>query len=172
MTAQDSGDPGNYRKIVLLLFTSFAANAAMLFLLNLNSVETWLREQLGAAAGFVQLFFWGAVGATIACSIFVANDKEVNELEALKEDPDPDVLRYPDSVDVMLYGQRIVSSGFLGVFAAVMLLTGLKYFDAPTELAGQKQELFFVVLAMLIGLYEGRFLTSLNNLSKRVFKTG
>lgn len=166
-----TGSPRYYRNVTFLLFGSFLVNGIALLVLNVQAVEVWISELFGVNRGyFVQLFFWGCAGATIASSVFLANDKEINELEALKERPDPKVLRYPNIVDVWLYLQRILSSGFLAVFGAAILIAGLGYFDAPYKNLTGKHRLFFVIFSLLIGLFENRFLASLEQLSKRMFK--
>lgn len=165
------GDPRYYKYIAVLLAVCFAINGIALLLLNTPAVGAWLSTAVGSGkAHFVHLFFWGASGAVIACSLFMANDKEINEVEALKEKPNPTVLRFPNEVDVWLYLLRIVSSGFLAVVAAVITVVGLGYFDAQVDLVAAKHKLFFVLLSVLVGLFEKRFLASLSRFSERMFK--
>ena len=118
----------------------------------------------------LQLYFWSALGATIACSLFMKQDKEINELESIKDEPDPTILRYPDPIDVVLYVQRIMTSGFFGVIGATILFAGLGYFDVSADILNFKQKVFFIVFCFLIGMYQGDFITFLNNLSKRLLQ--
>jgi hypothetical protein len=159
-----------YYAICGILFAFFLVDGAALLVLNSISGAAWVAGLVGSnRAYFVHLFFWGCTGATITSSVFVARDKDLNETEAAKEDGKGDV-RYPNWIDVWMYAQRILSSGFLAVFAAALVLAGLGYFDAPLDNATTKHKMFFVVLAMLIGLYENRFLVSMEQLSLRLFK--
>jgi hypothetical protein len=108
------------------------------------------------------LFFWGWLGAAVASSLFLARDKEDNELESLKDKPDPAMLRYPTDIDVHLYAHRIVTSACLAVVSAIVLYAGLSYFDAPTAKLDAKQRAFFIAFAVLVGLYQGSFVTFLS----------
>ncbi len=144
-----------------------------MFALNVVSVTAWLTELLGAKKAFViQLYFWGALASTIASSMFMKQDKEINELESLKEKPDPAMLRYPDAIDVGLYLQRILTSGFLGIFGAAVLFAGLGYFEVSADALATKHKLFLIVFTFLIGLYQSNFLAALGEMSKRVFQKG
>lgn len=160
-----------YRPIATVLFVSLAVCMGMLVVLNINRVATWLAEVLGQRKAFViELYFWAALGATVASYKFFAQDKDVNELEAAKEEPDPAVLRYPNALDVVLYVQRILFSGVLGVVGAVILFAGLGYFDASFDNWGFKQEMFFIVFCFLIGIYQNDFLAFLSELNKKLFQ--
>ena len=166
-----TGDPKYYKHISMVLFSSFILNAILLFVLNINYVNAWFTDLMGPITAFiVQLFFWGAAGATIAGSVFMASDKDLNEVERIKESPDPAVLRYPNLVDLWLYLQRIISSGFMAVFGSAILFAGLGYFDISIETITSKHRVFLIVFCFLIGLFENRFLTSINQLAKRVFE--
>lgn len=166
-----TGDPKFYFYIMALIFVSFICSGVILWLLNAEFVRAWLKVIFGNERSFfVQLYFWGCAGATINCSIFVANDKDLNEREASKPPTEKRDIRYPDPIDVWLYAQRILSSGFLAIFAALVVTTGLSYFDAPIAQGSGKHQIFFIVMSMLIGLFENRFLTSLNRLSRRLFR--
>lgn len=165
------GDEKYYFHLSVLLTIAFILIGLALVLLNLQFVQAELVRHLGKnKAYFPQLFFWGCAGATIASSIFMANDKERNEIERLKDKVDASELRYPNTIDVFLYAQRIISSGFLALLGAVLLLAGLSYFDLSINTATTKHHLFFIIVCFMIGLYENRFLDSLQRFSIRVFK--
>jgi hypothetical protein len=165
-----TGDPKYYFHIAVVLFTSFIGSAIALLLLNAESVQAWLNAFLGhGRAFFPQLYFWGCAGATIKCSVFLANDKDLNEREATKPATEKRDIMYPDPIDVLLYAQRIISSGFLAIFAALIVTTGLSYFEVPIVHASGKRQIFFIVMSVLVGLFEAKFLTSLDKLSRRLF---
>ena len=171
MSKQTLGDQKYYVHISYLLLAAFLLNGAAIFALNITDVFAWLASLIGAKKAVVtQLFFWAALGATIASSIFMKHDKDDNELESLKDKPDLAILRYPDAIDVGLYVQRILTSGFLGVFGAAILFAGLGYFDVSTDALTTKHKLFLIVFSFLIGLYQSNFLTALNEMSKRFFQ--
>jgi hypothetical protein len=166
-----TGDPNLYKAISLILTAAFILNAIVLLTLNISSIEAWFDQLMGERRSFfIQLFFWGTTGATIAGSVFMANDKEINELERVKDRPDPTTLRYPNEIDVWLYVQRILSSGFLALFGAAFLFAGLGYFDVSIDSLTAKHRVFLIVFCFLIGLFENRFLETLNTLSKRLFE--
>jgi magnesium-transporting ATPase (P-type) len=107
-------------------------------------------------------FFYGALAATIACSIFLSKDKEINEVEAVKPNPDPKELRLPDIIDKRLYIQRILSSGFLSVFGMFIILFVFNYLDINTANDFTfKQKLLVGVFSFMIGLYQSKFLSNI-----------
>lgn len=166
-----AGDPKHYRTIAWLLTAAFGANAFVILLLNLKQVEAWLTDALGSQRAFIlQLYFWATLGATIACSIFLKYDKDINEVERDKGSPDPTVLRYPNEIDVWLYAQRILTSGFLGVVGAALFLAGLWYFDVPIAELTSKHRLFLVIVSFVIGVYQSNFLTALSSVSRRLLR--
>ena len=165
------GDIKYYKHISIIVFISLVLNGIIIFILNLHSTLEYFTKLFGAKKAFVlQLYFWSALGATIACSLFMKQDKEINELESIKDEPDPTILRYPDPIDVVLYVQRIMTSGFFGVIGATILFAGLGYFDVSADILNFKQKVFFIVFCFLIGMYQGDFITFLNNLSKRLLQ--
>lgn len=171
--SETRGDPSVYLAIVRLLWTAFAILSVALVSINTKFVAAWCVELLGERpAFFLQLGLWGALGGLVSGYKFLAHDKDLNELEAMKEKPDPTVLRYPTVVDVHLYGQRIVSSGVLGVISGLLVLTGLIYFQVETTGAPLRQRLFMVLLAFVVGLQENDFLAFLSKLNQRLFSAG
>ncbi len=132
------GRPSNYLKISYVLLGGSLLLPVLLLVLNLAAVHELLKAALGEAKTlFLELFCWGALGGTLASYLFYARDKDTNEAEAMKQRPDPALLRYPDEIDVRLYGLRILFSGIQGVIAGLILSAGLLYFDANLE--GQPQ---------------------------------
>jgi hypothetical protein len=167
----DGSSPKYYVVISIILLFAFVLFGALLIASNCNPVSAWLINYFGAKKAFlIQLYFWGGAGATIATSVYLARDKERNELEAAKEKPDPKELMYPNLADTLLYVQRILSSGFLALFGACLLFAGLGYFDVSVSVMTSKHKVFFIVFSFLIGLFENRFLSSLESLSKKMFK--
>ena len=157
------GDIRYYRHISILIFVALAVAGAALLWFNSAFGRGVVQTHLGDKAGFgLQLFFWGALGAAIASSLFLARDKEENELESVKTNPDLSLLRYPTDIDVYLYGQRIVTSACLAVVGALLLYAGLGYFDVPADIPSPKHRAFFILFSFLIGLYQGNFLAFLN----------
>jgi hypothetical protein len=92
----------------------------------------------------------------------------MNEVESLKRMPNPEVLRYPNSLDVVLYAQRILFNGVLGVVGGAIVMAGLGYFDVQVSAITEKQRMFFVVFAFLIGVYQNDFLAFLMDLNKKI----
>lgn len=171
MSEQTTEDPNLYKPIAIIITLAFVLSGTCLFALNTNWLGGILNSWMGEWRAFmVQLFFWGMTGATIATSMFLANDKELNVNESKKESPDKNILQYPDKIDVWLYGQRIISSGFLAVFGAALLFSGLGYFDVSIDQITSKNRVFLVVFAVIIGLFENKFLGSIDKLSRRIFK--
>jgi hypothetical protein len=165
------GDIRNYHRISLLILGALAVAGAALLWLNSHSGRSLTLTYLGEKVAFgFQLFFWGALGATIAASLFLARDKEDNELESLKPRPDASLLRYPTDIDVHLYGHRILTSACLAVVGSLFLYAGLSYFDVPAELPSPKHRTFFILFAFLIGLYQGNFVTFLNKRFQRILE--
>ncbi len=165
------GDIKYYKHITGLIITSFIINLIVICLFNILPIAQFFSEYISEKKLFViQLFFWSALGATIACSLFLSEDKEMNELESLKETPDPLALRYPDSIDVFLYFQRIITSGILGIIGALILFAGLGFFDAQIETLSLKHKLFFIIYCFLIGMYQRNFITYLSNMFKKMLQ--
>lgn len=165
------GKPEYYKGIIIVIFLSFATNIGALIAFNVDLTEPWLIQILGRNEAFIfELFFWGALGATISSSLFLSEDKEINELEALKDNPDPAVLRYPDAIDVCLYVQRILTSGLLAVISAVILFAGLGYFEVDINNIATKQQMLFIITAFLVGMYQGNFIVFLSKLSKKMLQ--
>lgn len=163
------GDPSYYRQITALITLSFIFNGLLLLGLNTVVISGWLLTLFGPLKAFViQLFFWAALGATVAASIFMNQDKEVNELERLKGTPDLAVLRFPNAIDVWLYGQRILTSGFLGVIGASLFVAGLWYFDVPISDLTPKHQLFLAIVSFTVGLYQTDFLSALKGFWKKL----
>lgn len=164
------GDINNYKTISYILFAFFFLNSLIIFLLNTICLSTSLQELMGEnKALLIQLFFWAALGATIACSLFMSRDKEKNELERVKKEPDPEKLMYPDIIDVYLYIQRIISSGILGIFGAILCFAGFGYFEISIDNLSIKHALFLIIICFLIGMYQPKFLDYISSLAKRFF---
>jgi len=157
--------------IAIVLVIAATAIAACLLFSNTNAGGAWLRAVFGSmSALMLELYFWGALGATVASYKFFAEDKERNELESVKEVPRPEELRYPNLLDVALYGLRIVFSGVLGVVGALVMIAALGYFDAPTASPTTKLRLFLVIACFLIGMYQNEFLAALARLNQSILE--
>lgn len=166
------GDPKNYTGIAVVLFSAFVISIMAIAAMNVNYIETWLSGNFGQRKTFVlQLFFWASLGATIASYKFFADDKDINELESVKQPPDPAKLRWPNGYDVTLYAMRILFSGIQGVIGGVIIYAGLGFFNADTATWGTKQKALFVVFGFLIGIYQNDFLSFLAGLKTRLFQT-
>jgi len=165
------GDIKYYKHITALITISFIVNIAILLILNITSASQYFESLYGIKKTFViQLFFWSALGATIACSLFMSEDKETNEVERAKNNPDPKILRYPDVIDVFLYLQRIITSSILGVIGALMLFAGLIFFEANIEVLSIKHRMFFVIFCFLIGMYQRNFIAYLGKTFRRIIE--
>lgn len=160
-----------YHWVSAIIMLAFVICVTVIIALNLNSVTSFLNMHISIKKLFViQLFFWSALGATVACYRFMKQDKEINERESLRSHPDPQILRYPNIFDVQLYVKRIVFSGVLGVIASLILFAGLGYFDVPSDKLGEKHRLFFIIFCFLVGLYQDDFLQFLSTLNKRLLQ--
>lgn len=165
------GSAGNYRVILIILTLSYLVAGVLLFLANFSDISVWLERETGPRkAFFVQVFLWGFIGATMAATSFVANDKELNETERLKDSPDQTILRYPNEFDLWLYGLRIIGGGFFGIVGAMIIIAGLSVVDIDLDSFNIKQKLLLSISAFLIGLHEKRFVDSLNILSKKLIQ--
>ncbi len=165
------GDIKYYKYITALLIIAFIMEIILLLLFNIENVSQYLESLYGIKKTFViQLFFWSALGATIACSLFMSEDKEINEVERAKGKPDPVVLRYPDIIDVFLYLQRIITSGVLGVIGALMLFAGLVFFEANIDVLSVKHKTFFIIFCFLIGMYQRNFIAYLSKMFKKIIE--
>lgn len=163
-----SGDPKNYRWVFLVILLSFLLWSGLVVAVNLALLQGHLKYWFGPEKPlFLEVFCWGALGGTMASYRYFANDKDANEVEALKIKPDPAELRYPDAMDVGLYGLRILFSGVQGVVAVLIAYAGLVYFDVPDAGRPAKQKVLFCLFAFIVGLNQTAFLTFLGNLTSR-----
>ncbi|MGO9012862.1 MAG: hypothetical protein ACLQPN_22430 [Bryobacteraceae bacterium] len=163
-----SGNAGNYVWIAWLVLCSFLVWSALLLVLNLSPLQGHFRYWLGEQKPlFLEFYCWGALGGTLSAYLFLANDKDANEKEALKEKPDPAELRYPNSVDVGLYGMRMIFSGLQGMAGSLALYAGLIYFDVPTGESPIKRKVLFSLFSFLVGVNQKAFLTFLDKLTQR-----
>jgi hypothetical protein len=165
-------DLKQYMKISTVLFFSFLFNFVILLAVNIKFVEAKLLPFFGQIAlEGIKQFFYGALAATISCSLFVAKDKDINELELLKSPPDPSTFRLPDIFDKRMYIQRIICSGILAVLGLVIILAGFSYLEVNYEKAfTAKHKLLFVLSSFLIGLNQSKFLARLEKLFDQFFK--
>ena len=165
------GDIRNYNRISWILLASFVIELLGLVVLTSGWGSRWILSFTGPKAAFlVQLFFWGAVGASIASSLFLARDKEDNEIESLKPTPDPSKLRYPTDVDVHLYVHRVLTSAALAVVGALFLYAGLSFFDVPQDVSNPKHLAFFILFAFLVGFYQGNFVSFLSERFRKMLE--
>lgn len=155
------------RILRLLTFAYVVCVLALLYLNDYLSCPSWFPcvwlfpagDCLPPSRLFVlQLAFWGALGGTIASSLFLAKDKEMNEVEATKTPPDPAKLRYPDAVDYCLYLHRVLTSAVLAVIGFFVARAGVGFFDGEPDLEKTKHRAFFIALVFMIGLYQFQFL--------------
>ena len=161
-----------YKKIINVLVTSFIINIILILAFNLAIVNCYLTLVFGnLGLELIKQFFYGSIGATIACTLFLAKDKDINELESLKEKPDPKVLRLPDSIDRKFYSLRIATSGLLAIVGAIVILTGFSYLEIDYDQGFSiKQKLLFALASFLIGLYQFKFLNRIENVFNSLFK--
>jgi len=158
-----------YTGIVIVLFTSFIITGTALLLLYVKAFKNAIGQVFDARALLaIELYFWAALGATVASYKFFANDKDANEIESIKKRPSPKILRYPNSLDVVLYVQRVLFRGVLGVIGGIIMMAGLGYFDVQLSAISDKQRMFFIVFAFLIGVYQNEFLAFLTALNKKI----
>ena len=171
MATEPVGDIKNYTVISVLIIVALSTAGAALLWLNSPVGHRTIIKYLGLKEAFgLQLFFWGALGGAIASALFLAYDKEGNELESVKERPDLSILRYPTGLDVQLYGHRILTSACLAVIGALVLYAGLSYFDVPADLPNPKHKAFFMLFSFLIGLYQGNFLAFLSKRFQKILE--
>jgi hypothetical protein len=148
-----------YKHIAVLLYSAFPMLAIAIVLVHAEPAAKVLRQLFSVTTlVFLKCYLWGALGATIASYKFFAEDKERNELEALKEVPAPTELRYPNSLDVALYGLRILFCGVLGVVSGMVLVGGMDLLEVPVGGASGKQGPWYFLSAFIVGLYQNEFL--------------
>ncbi|HEY5462625.1 MAG TPA: hypothetical protein VIJ95_05155 [Hanamia sp.] len=166
-------DLAEYKKISKVLFWSMGLNAAFLLALHFEPIDNYLSVNFGYIVRLcVEQFFYGSLAATIASSLFLSKDKEINELEAVESKPDPKVFRLPDIVDRNLYIQRIISSGFLAVFGMFVLLFTFNYLDVNLNPEFTfKQKLLIGIFSFMIGLYQSKFLSNIEKLFETLYKS-
>ena len=165
------GDIKYYKYITTIIMISFSFNIALLLTLNVSTTSQYLESLYSIKKLFIiQLFIWAMLGSTIACSLFLSQDKEINEIESVKTHPDPSLLRYPDMIDLFLYLQRIITGGILGVIGALILFAGLIFFDANIGNMSLKHKSFFIVFCFLIGLYQRHFLGYLEKMLRKIIE--
>ncbi len=162
-----------YKKILAILFISFPICIIAIVILQLHLVEEWIQYEFGQIGyQLFNQFFLGALGGTIAGSLFLKKDKEINEKEYLKAKSDPTILRLPDEVDKQLYIQRIITSGILTILGTLLIIAGFSYLEVDYKNGFLiKQKIFFSVTSMLIGLYQFKFLGSIEKISDNLFKS-
>jgi magnesium-transporting ATPase (P-type) len=156
-------DLTEYKNISRILFLSMGLNVIIVISLHYLPFDNFLSENFGYVVRLaIEQFFYGSLAATIACSIFLSKDKEINELEAIKPNPDPKELRLPDIIDKRLYIQRILSSGFLSVFGMFIILFVFNYLDVNTKSDFSfKQQLLIGIFSFMVGLYQSKFLSNI-----------
>ncbi len=160
-----------YKRISKLIMISFILNSIILIVCNLKDVDYFLLEYMNnIKLEIMKQFFFGALGATIACSLFLKEDKEINELEEIEDKPDPKILRFPDSVDIQFYIHRILTSGILAVLGSLIILGGFSYLEVDYHHLTIRHKILFAISSLLIGIYQGKFLTHLTGIFDRFFR--
>lgn len=161
-----------YKNIINLLVVSFVANIIFILILNISFIQSYftcLFDDLGFE--LIKQYFYGSIGATIACTLFLAEDKEINEVESLNEKPDPKILRLPDFIDRRFYALRIITSGLLAIVGTIILITGFSYLEIEYKNGFLiKHKLLFALASVLIGLYQFKFLNRLEKVFNKIFK--
>ena len=148
------GKKENYIKISWIIVLAIALSGICLLVLNLRYVDNFLDLYFGDLPfEMIKQFFWGVIGASISCSLFLSQDKEMNEIESLKDSPNFQILRYPTKEDIHLYVQRLLTSGILAVIGVLVILTGFGYLDVGISEVGAKHKIIFVLSSVLIGLF-------------------
>ncbi len=165
-------DLQQYKKITSALFVSFIMNFIFILTINLHFIETKMLLIFGkVVVEGIKQFFYGALAATISCSLFVAKDKDINEVESLNKKPNPLIYRLPDTFDKRMYIQRIISSGVLAVLGFVIILAGFSYLEVNFDKTfTAKHKLLFVLSSFLIGLNQAKFLSRLEKMFDNFFK--
>jgi len=166
-------DLTEYKNISRILFWSMGLNTSFVLALHFNPIDNYLSINFGSIVRLcIEQFFYGSLAATIACSVFLSKDKEINELEALKEIPDPKELRLPDILDKRLYIQRILSSGFLAIFGMFIILFAFNYLDVNTNTEFNfKQKLLIGIFSFMIGLFQSKFLSNIEKFFDTFYKS-
>lgn len=166
------GSKRNYIKISYIIILSFILNAFILIFLNLHDVEKYFISLIGTLNyEILNQFFYGAIGATITSSIFYSKDIEINALEALKEKPNPEVLRFPNRLNVILYIHRILTSGLLAILGAFIIIGGFSYLNIELNNLVLKHKVLLAISSFLIGLYQHKFLRRLRVLFDELHKS-
>jgi len=166
-------DLTEYKNISKILFWSKGLNVASVLALHYYRIDNFLIQNFGNIVRLsIEQFFYGALAATIASSIFLSKDKEINELESLKSNPDPKELRLPDIIDKRQYIQRILSSGLLAVFGMFIILFAFNYLDVSASSDFTfKQKLLIGVFSFMIGLHQSKFLSNIEKFFDNFYKS-
>ncbi|HEY5125065.1 MAG TPA: hypothetical protein VIK14_15135 [Ignavibacteria bacterium] len=163
-------DLKNYKKIIRLLYLSFFINSIILVFLNISAIHQCFISIFSEikAELIIQIFF-GALGSTISCSLYLATDKEINELESKKAKPDPKILREPDEIDISLYIHRIISGSVLAILGSLIILAGLSYFEVNYTNFSIKQKILISASSIMIGLFQHKFLDDIKDVYCNIF---
>lgn len=166
-TEKPSNSYSNYSGIIAVIIMSFTFFFTILLVSYNGLIADWLLKYYSVNfLHFIRVYIFGSIGSTIMCSIFLASDKEQNELESLKSEPDPKVLRYPDKYDCWLYIARILSGGFFGVIAVLFLNTGL--IAVKAEKSNNVNAFLAFILSFLIGCFQFKFINYLDSFAGKV----
>ena len=166
----EKGDFNNYKSISKMLIVIFIVCLVLLLGLHATAVTDKLKDIFGdKGQTLIKSFLFGALGATISCSLFLTRDKEENKQHFLKN-PNSLEIDLPDGIDSQMYFQRVISSGILAGLGTVILFAGLSYVDVKFSSGVDKQKYLSITSSILIGLYQGKFLLFIDSLFDNIFR--
>ena len=170
MNLMEQGNFEQYKKIAIRLNILFAFCLILLLVLHIKPVTVYLIEIFGdRGQTLIKSYFFGNLGALISCSIFLARDKDFNKQIFLK-DKNSIKIELPDSVDNTMYVQRVITSGILAVLGVTIMFAGLSYLDVQFTSKIDKQKYLAIILSIIIGLYQGKFLKYIDSIFNNIFK--
>ncbi len=160
-----------YKTISIIVICSFVLNSLIIIGLNIPFFSEYFILVFGLMKfEIIKQFFYGSLGSTITCSLFLSKDMEINALESTKTIPDLSVLRYPNILNVYMYFQRIFTSGILAILGSFIILAGFSYVNFDYSEFSIKHKILLAISSILIGLYQHKFLRSIRNIFDKFYK--
>ncbi len=164
------GSVENYKKISRMIIISFLINSTILIALNIPHINLFLANLLGNLKfEILKQFFFGSIGGTITCSLFLSKDMEINAIESVKKNPDPEVLRYPNIINVHLYFHRMLNSGIFAILGCLIMLAGFSYINYNYSEFTIKHKILFAISSILIGIFQHKFIRRIGGVFDKIY---
>ena len=163
------GGPRSYYFICGIVVLSVIVSSAFIIILNYSCFRSYLVSHFSERLAFLfQVPFWAALGASLDCYKFAADDRQDNE-DAFRN-KDIQQLAWPNVYNVMFYGLRIIMGGVMGCIGTVILVSGLGALDVSDPSWLLKHKLWILSFCAIIGYSQDSFLQWINTIKKNMFK--